>query len=152
VLIDRSMQSGRPRARFAILTLAPLCAAPAMMAALVPDPRVAAALAASANAAFAVTGTIMLASLQLLFPPRMRGSAVAITLVLNTVLGATLGPLAVAMVTERVLGDPALVGWSIALICLPCLALASALYALARRNIARAGPESDCARLLDSAA
>lgn len=151
-LIDRSMRAGRPRARFAILSLAPLCAAPAMLAALAPDARLAAGLAASANAVFAVTGTIMLASLQLLFPPRMRGSAVAITLVLNTVLGATLGPLAVAMVTERVLGDPALVGWSIALVCLPCLVLAAGLYALARRNIGRAGAESECVRLLDGIA
>lgn len=151
VLLDRSMRAGQTRARFAILALAPLCAMPAMLAMLAPSAEGAAILAASANAVFAVIGTVMLASLQLLFPPRMRGSAVAITLVLNTVLGATVGPLAIAMVTEQVLGDPALVGWSIALVCLPCLAVAAGLYALARRNIARAGPGSECARLLDAA-
>lgn len=151
-LLDRSMQAGKAKARFAILALAPLCAAPAMLAVAAPDAHVAVILVASANAVFAVIGTVMLASLQLLVPPQMRGSAIAMTLVMNTVLGATLGPLAVASVTERVMGDPALVGWSIAAVCLPCLGAAATLYALARRNIRRAGAESECARLLAEAA
>lgn len=152
LLLDRSMREKRPYARFSILAVAPFCAMPALLAMLVPDARLAAVMAASANAVFAVIGTVMLASLQLLFPPRMRGSAVAITLVANTVLGASIGPLAIAAVTEQVMGDPAKVGWSIALVCLPCLLLAAGLFSLARRNVRRAGPESDCARLLEEAA
>lgn len=152
LLVDRTMRKGRVLARFDILALTPLLAAPAMLAVLAGDARTAILLVATANAVFAATGTVMLSSLQLLVPPQMRGSAVALTLVLNTVLGATFGPLLVASVTQRVLGDPAQVGWSIALVCLPCLAAASAFYALARRNIRRAGPESDCARLLGEAA
>lgn len=151
LLVDRTMQSGQVRARFGILAIAPLCAMPAMVAVLAGDARSAIVLVATANAVFAATGTIMLSSLQLLVPPQMRGSAVSLTLVLNTVFGATLGPLLVASVTERVLGNPAAVGWSIAIVCLPCLAAASALYALARRNILHAAADSDCARLLDEA-
>jgi hypothetical protein len=44
-----------------------------------------------------------------------------------------------------VLGDPAKVGWSIALFALPCLAIGSALYALARRNITR---DTELAKLI----
>lgn len=149
-MVDLSMQGGRVRARFAILALAPLCAMPAMLAVMAGDARSAIVLVATANAVFAATGTIMLSTLQVLVPPQMRGSAVALTLVVNTVLGATFGPLLVASVTTRVLGDPALVGWSIALVCLPCLAAASALYAVARRNILRAGPGSECVGLLEN--
>lgn len=150
-LIDRSMRAGQPRARFGILAIGPLFAVPAMLAVMAGDARTAVVLVASANAVFAVIGTVMLATLQLLFPPQMRGSAVAMTLVMNTVLGATLGPLAVASVTERVMGDPALVGWSIAAVCVPCLVIAAGLFALARRNVSRAGPDSEAAALLDEA-
>jgi hypothetical protein len=80
----------------------------------------------------------------------MRGSAVSLTLVMNTLLGAALGPLLVASLTQRVLGDDAQVGWAIAAVCLPCLLIASLLYALARRRMrtALASGESECARLL----
>jgi hypothetical protein len=37
-----------------------------------------------------------------------------------------------------VLGDPAKVGWSIAMVAVPCLGAGMALFALARRNMLRA--------------
>lgn len=136
-LLDRSVRKGKDHARFVILILAPLCAVPSALAVLAPDPRLAAILIASSNAIYACVGTVMFATLQTLVPPRMRGSAISLTLVLNTLLGATLGPLLVATMTERVLGDPAKVGWSIALVVIPCLIVATGLYALASRNMAR---------------
>lgn len=136
-LLDRTMRAGKPMARFTILALVPVCAIPAELAVLAGNLPVAAVLVASAGAVFAVLGIVMLATLQAIVPPRMRGAAISLTLVLNTVIGATLGPLAVAAITERVLGDPAQVGWSIALFAVPCLAVGMALYALARRNIRR---------------
>lgn len=136
-LLDRTMRAGKPLARFTILALVPLCAIPAELAVLAGSLPLAALLVASAGTVFAVLGIVMLATLQAVVPPRMRGAAVSLTLVLNTVIGATLGPLAVASLTERVLGDPEKVGWSIALFALPCLLLGAGLYALARRNMAR---------------
>ncbi|MGC6329238.1 MFS transporter [Rhizorhabdus sp. FW153] len=134
-LLDRAMQQGRDGARFAILRLAPLCAIPSGLAVLAGDPRLAAILIASSNAVFACVGTVMFATLQTLVPSNMRGSAISLTLVLNTLLGATLGPLLVATLTERVFGDPTKVGWSIAMVVLPCVVGASLLYALAARNM-----------------
>lgn len=138
-LIDRSVRTGKEGARFVILTLVPLCAIPSALAVLAGDARLAALMIASANAVYACIGTVMLATLQTLVPANMRGSAVSLTLVMNTLLGATLGPLLVASLTERVFGNPALVGWSIMLVVIPCLILSGGLYALARRNLDRLG-------------
>ena len=91
----------------------------------------------------------MFATLQAIVPPRMRGSSIALTLVLNTLIGATCGPLLIATITQRVMHDPALVGWSIAMVVIPCLTAGAVLYALARRAISRARTEtSECAALL----
>lgn len=149
-LLDRSMRAGRPMGRFVILTLGPLFAIPSVLAVMAGEKHLAALLVASSAAVFSVVGTVMLATLQSVVPPQMRGSAVSLTLVLNTLLGAALGPLLVASLTQRVLGDDAQVGWAIVIVCLPCLIAASGLYALARRRM-RAALEQDageCARLL----
>lgn len=149
-LLDRSMRSGHTLRRFAILGIAPLFALPSSLAVLAGELHLATVLVASANAVFSVVGTVMFATLQSVVPPRMRGSSIALTLVLNTILGASLGPLMVASVTERVLHDPAQVGWSIAIVCVPFLLIAAVLYTLAgramRKAIARG--DSECARLL----
>lgn len=149
-LLDRSMRSGRTMKRFAILSIAPLFALPSALAVLAGELHFATVLVASANAVFSVVGTVMFATLQSVVPPRMRGSAIALTLVLNTILGASLGPLMVASWTERVMHDPAMVGVSIAVICVPFLLLSAALYTLAGRAMRRAGErgDSECARLL----
>lgn len=137
-LLDRAMQRGKAGARCTILTLAPLCAIPSALAVLAPDPRLAAVLVASSSAVFACVGTVMFATLQTLVPANMRGSAISLTLVLNTLLGASLGPLLVATITERLFGNPAMVGWSIAMVAIPCVLISSLLYALAARNMAAA--------------
>lgn len=149
-LLDRSMRSGDTLARFRILSVAPLFALPFTLSVLAHELHFATVLVASANAVFSVVGTVMFATLQSVVPPRMRGSSIALTLVLNTILGASLGPLMVASVTERVFGDPASVGWSIALVCVPFLLLGTGLYAVALRAIrkARLQGDSECARLL----
>lgn len=149
-ILDRSMRSGRTMARFAILTIAPLCAVPSVLAVFAGELHLATVLVASSNAVFSVIGTVMFASLQSIVPPRMRGSAISLTLVLNTILGATLGPLLIASMTERVWHDPAAVGWSIAAVCVPFLLVGAALYALAGRAMRKAAARgnSECARLL----
>ncbi len=150
-LLDRAMRSGNTMARFAILSIAPLFALPSILAVLAHDIHFASVLVASSNAVFSVIGTVMFATLQSVVPPRMRGSSVSLTLVLNTILGASLGPLLVAMFTQRVLQDESMVGWSIACVCVPFLLVASGLYALAGRAMrkARQSGSSECAALID---
>lgn len=149
-LLDRSMRAGKPMARLSILMIGPLFAIPSVLAVMAGEKHLAALLVASSAAVFSVIGTVMLATLQSVVPPQMRGSAISLTLVLNTLLGAALGPVLVASLTQRVLGDDAQVGWAIVIVCLPCLLAASALYALARRRMRAALEQGtgECARLL----
>ncbi|NBC35974.1 MFS transporter [Novosphingobium sp. FSY-8] len=151
-LVDRAARSGRVLSRHAILRVVPLLALPSALAVAVGDPRVAAVLVASGNAIYAVLGTVMLATLQAIVPPRMRGTAVALTLVFNTLIGASLGPLMVGAITDNVLGDPARVGLSIALVAVPALVLGAISYAMGAVAMARAlTRESEPALLLKAA-
>ena len=135
-LLDRSMQAGKPMTRFRLLAGLPLLALPSTMAVLAGDARFAALLMASGAAIYSATGTVMFATLQAIVPARMRGTSVALTLVLNTVIGATCGPLLVAGATHW-LGKPALVGWSILLVAGPAVLAGAGLFAVARRAMQR---------------
>ena len=132
-LVDRYARRGNEMAKFAILTIAPLCVIPSALAVFAPGIAPAIVLVASSGAIFAVVGTTMFALLQIIVPADMRGVAIALTGLVNTILGATLGPLLVASLTERLFGDPAKVGYSILLVVLPALLLAVASFAAARR-------------------
>jgi len=135
-LLDRSMQAGKPLARFTMLTFIPLLALPSTLAVLAGDPRLAALMIASGNAVYSASGTLMFATLQAIVPAHMRGTSIALTLVMNTILGATCGPLLVAGITS-LLGNPTHVGWSIAMVAGPAVVLGAGLFGLARRAMAR---------------
>lgn len=148
-LVDMTTHRGHYLARFSILSIGPLLAVPSALAVMMPSAVSAMVLAASGGAIFAMVGAVMFATLQAIVPPHMRAIAVSLTLVLNTLIGAALGPLLIASVTERVFADPAEVGWSIAIICVPALLLASILFTLARRAMFRALESgTDTAKLL----
>ena len=150
ILLDRSMKSGKVMARFGILTFVPLLAIPSALAVMLEDVYLAALLVASSAAVFSVVGTVMFATLQAIVPPQMRGSSISLTLILNTMIGAACGPLLIASVTEHVLGDSSLVGWSIAIVAVPSLVIGSVLYGLAWRGMKQARiDKTETALLLD---
>ena len=95
-------------------------------------------LIATSPAAVAVIGTTTLALLQSMAPPGMRGFAVALTGLINTVIGATIGPLLISVLTERVYGDPRSVGIAIVTVVVPALVLASGAYWWARKAVREA--------------
>lgn len=136
-LVDRSMKAGKPLFRFTLLSVVPLLALPSTLAVLAGDARLAAFIVATGNAIYAVCGTLMFATLQSIVPDRMRGTSIALTLVMNTLLGATCGPVLVAAVANDLLGDPAKVGWAIALVAGPAVLLGAGLFALGRRAMLR---------------
>lgn len=137
LLVDAAMRRGDSLARLQILAVAPLCMIPSGLAAFAPGATAAMLLAACQPAFVAIVGTTMLALLQSLVPSQMRGTAVALTGLLNTMIGASLGPLLISAFTESVLGDPSRVGLSIALVVVPALLAAGGLYAWSRVAIAR---------------
>lgn len=136
-LVDRFAGRNLPLMKFQVLCLAPLFAVPAAFAAFMPSLLPATALAASSILPISIIGTTMLASLQSMVPPQMRGLSIAMTGLVNTLLGSTLGPLLIAAVTERVLHDPARVGTAIALVVVPALLCGSGLFWISLRALQR---------------
>jgi MFS family permease len=129
-LVDFYGRRKRPTAKLAILALAPLLALPSAFAVFAPSLSAAMVLAAVIGGMSALIGTVMFATLQSMVPPEMRGVAVALTGLINTVIGATLGPLLVAEFTQHLYRSPSLVGYSIATLAAPALVIASVCFYL----------------------
>jgi len=73
------------------------------------------------------------AALQIVTPPRLRGQAAALFLLVGNVLGLGLMPLVVALVTDYAFGDKKMVGHSIRLVGMVAMPLAILLLWQARR-------------------
>lgn len=110
----------------AILTLLAL---PAVLPILAPGGPIAAVLLGEIMFVMAIYGTAMLSSLTEIAPPSLRGFAVALYAFVMTMIGGSLGPVAIAWFTETVFADPLAVGSSMALVGTAALAL-SAICAL----------------------
>jgi MFS family permease len=78
-----------------------------------------------------------IAALQHLMPNEMRGMSMSLVAFCNTLLGLGIGPTVIALVTERVYGDPEAVGLSIASVVAPAAALSIVLFALAHARSGR---------------
>jgi MFS family permease len=72
-------------------------------------------------------------------PPGARGFAVALYAFSMTMIGSSLGPIAVASLTERVFGDPQAVGSSMAIVGCVALAASSLLAMRTARVLQGAG-------------
>jgi MFS family permease len=132
---DRLARRGGPAARLRVGAAAGVALA-ACVVALVAAPSAAWAAAALAPLCFAVALPFGAASAALAehAPPRLRGQASALYLLAISVLGVGLGPTAVALVTERMLGDPAALREAIAWVCAPAGLAGAALLRLASRR------------------
>lgn len=138
-LIDAFARRGRPRAKYTMLIVAPLFVIPSSLAIFSPSPGIAMLLVAWSGGVFPIVGTTVFAMFQTIMPSDMRGTSIALAGLLNTLLGAALGPVLVATMTETNKADPAMVGYSIAIVTIPALVLSSILFALARRAALRLG-------------
>lgn len=137
LLIDRLAAKRLPMGKFRILMVAPLLVIPSALAVFSPNPILAMLLVASSSAIYAVLGATTFALLQSIMPADMRGTSVALSGLVNTIIGATCGPLLVAAITTHVLGDPTHVGYSLAIVVIPALLCGIGMFALARRNMDR---------------
>ncbi len=134
-LLDVRTKLGDTNIRFYILIGAPFLAMISALSYFGIGLMPATLLVASNNAAFAMIGTTLFVVLQTIVPSNMRGISIAITGVVNTILGASLGPLFVAMLTEHVFKDPNLVGLSIAVVMIPALLIATLLFFMAWKAV-----------------
>jgi MFS family permease len=72
------------------------------------------------------------AALQDVIPNDMRGIGTSLMAFCNTLLGLGLGPTLVALMTERVFGDPQAVGYSMTVIVCPAAVVACAMFVVVR--------------------
>lgn len=125
------------RARFAVALT--LLALPSALAQFAAGPMVAIVMLGEIMFVMAIYGATMLAILSEIAPPALRGFAVALYAFVMTMIGGSLGPVAVAGITEHVLGDPAQVGWSMAIVGSVGFAASALLLLLATSAIAARG-------------
>jgi MFS family permease len=97
-------------------------------------------LVAEVTFASTLFGATMLSVVPEVAPNGGRGFAVALYAFSMTMIGGSLGPIAVASLTEGVFGDPAAVGASMAIVGCLALAASSALALLTARALRNPAP------------
>jgi MFS family permease len=127
--------------RVAVLALAALVPGIAAMA-WATETRTALALLAACSFLITLPMALFTAALQLVTPNEMRGLVAGMFVVAVSVIGLVLGPTSVALLTDRLFGDPLAVGRSLAIVSTVCGPIAIALFATGMpeyRRIARSG-------------
>lgn len=130
-IVDRIVKRSGHGAIPKLLVVLPFVALPSACAVLAPTLTLACVLCASLAGITAMVGAATLTYLQAEAPADMRGMAISITGLMNTVFGAALGPVLVAMLTEHVFGRPELVGYAILCVAVPAYLVAAFCFARA---------------------
>ena len=82
--------------------------------------------------ATSVVGVAAIATLQTLLPNELRGVGISLVSFCNILLGMGLGPSVTALITERILGEPAKVGLAVAMVALAAGLAGTLLFARGR--------------------
>ena len=148
VVSDALVRRGVRAARLQVLLASALCAIPSALWL---------ALAPSSTAALAALGATILflsplssvgpAALQDLFPPALRGTGAAVYQLVANLIGLSLGPTAVAVVTDRVFADDARLDASLSATLPVMLAFAVIFCLLGLKPFQRATEELAAARV-----
>jgi len=116
-LADRWYRKGRRGAYMEVSLIGALFLVPgSILVPLMPTPELAVMMLAPATIGGAMPTATAGAALMQIVPNQMRGQTTAIYYFVISVLGLTLGPLLIAMVTDSVFGDEAALRYSIALV------------------------------------
>jgi MFS family permease len=116
VLVDQVGARYGSTGRIVFAGLLALATIPSCIGFTAPTFKVAVVMGGEVMFTSALFGTTLLSVLSDLIPMRSRGVAVALYSFVMTMIGASLGPLAVAGLTERVFGSPVAVGWSMTVV------------------------------------
>lgn len=109
-----------------------LAAVPCALAPVVGDPHLGMFLLLLGNFAFSMPFGVGPAALQIVTPPSLRAQIAAVYVLVVGLIGLALGPTSVALLTDYVFGDPAAVGWSLAIVAACCAPLSGLLLLQAR--------------------
>jgi len=138
-LVDRVSARGGAAGKMVLAAGVALATIPSCMGAFMPAAGGAIALCGEVMAASAIYGATMLSVISEVLPARARGFAVALYAFVMTMIGGSLGPFAVAGLTQHVFARPEAVGWSMAIVGALALGASAALglvSARAARNMA----------------
>lgn len=134
LVMDRMTRSGIKGAPFLSTVIVMSIALPFFVSAyLVDDPDWMLVLFAIAMFFGSAMGSAAYASLSVVAPPGARGKTAAVFVFAQAILGAALGPLALAMITDYVIGDEARVGEALALFGVLVVPLGLVLLLLGRK-------------------
>jgi MFS family permease len=139
IVVDRVARRAGPVGKVYLAGALALAAIPSALAVFAPSGVIAVVLLAEVMGASALYGTTMLSVIAEITPVRVRGLSVALYAFVMTMLGGSLGPIAVAFLTERVFAAPEQVGWSIAIVGTLALCLSALLAVIAARQLQAAG-------------
>lgn len=139
VVVDRVARNAGPVGKIKLAGVLALSAIPATVAVLAPTGSMAVLLLSEVMAASAIYGTTMLSVIAEITPVRVRGLSVALYAFVMTMIGGSLGPIAVAFLTEKVFAAPEHVGWSMAIVGTVTLCLSALLALVAARQLRLAG-------------
>lgn len=129
VAVDRVGARSGASGRMRLAALLSLIGIPTTLPLLAPNGTVATVLLGGVMMVSAIYGTTMLSVISEIAPHKVRGFAVALYAFVMTMIGGSLGPIAVAFLTESVFASPQSVGGSMAVVGVSALTL-SALLAL----------------------
>jgi len=141
LLLDRVYRSGRRDAYLLVSGVAVLVALPLLAGAyFMPTPELVLVMLGLGMGGVGVTAASSYSTWRMVAPPALRGRVTALFVLVTGLVGGGLGPVSVALVTDRVLGDEARVGEAVAIVVGVVLPIASILFLWSRRAM-RAIPE-----------
>ncbi len=135
--VDRAAKAKIRSGKFLVLLAVCAIKLPSVFVVFAPNLATAVFLLALAVATAPMIGVAMVAAVQEMVPNNMRGVSVSLFGFTNTILGATTGPLFIAMATQHLFHDDKMVGYSILLVLTPAIALAALCYMLSYRSLRR---------------
>ena len=138
IVVDRVAKRGGTAGKIRLSALAALLSLPAVLAVGAPSPLIAAAMLSAVMGTSALYGTTMLSVISETIAPHARGLGVALYAFVMTMIGGSIGPVAVAALTEHMFGSPRSVGLSMAIVGIAAFTLSTlfAMVAAARRRSA----------------
>jgi len=141
MIVDRNYGRGKPNAHLRHMITMAILGTPLGVAAFVaPNPTLSIVLIGLFMCVISAYSSVPMVVLQLFVPGDMRGKAASTLLLINGIAGISLGPMAVAALTDFVFRDPTKVGWGIAIctaVFLPAAAIAFAVAAAPLRGVLR---------------
>jgi MFS family permease len=136
-LVDSSFVRARG-GKSALLVFVPIVALPGTLAGFCQGPWTALAALSFITLTTPMLNVAVNASMQDLLPNAMRGFSLTLFASVNALLATTAGPLMVAIVTERVFGEPEMIRYSLAVVGFPALLAAAVCFELSRRALRQA--------------